>query len=190
MASWRAIGYNVRRAFNREPLRDEICGAQIDRTQYRRLACQRDRSAHRRPLHGRRHRQDLNHSSKVGLEGSTVTACASCGAPRRPFWPPSATPPAFEKRALVKWLTLSECSACGQLWVGVTYEPYASFIYQVRWDDSAANWSRLAEQSAGRPIVEWAVARIKSTWQQLDLEDQVAVKHHRRRSYGRNPIDL
>jgi hypothetical protein len=74
--------------------------------------------------------------------------------------------------------------------VGVTYEPYASFIYRVRWDDSAANWSRLAEQSDGRPIVEWAEVRIKATWQQLDVEDQAAVEHHRRRSYGRNPIDL
>jgi hypothetical protein len=118
-----------------------------------------------------------------------ATNCTNCGAPGRPFWPPSATPPSFEKRATRNWLTLSECSSCGQLWVGVPYEPYASFIYEVPWDDSAESWLKLAEQDDGKAAVKLAEARIKATWWQLGPEDLAAVEHHRQRSYGRNPVD-
>lgn len=118
-----------------------------------------------------------------------MSTCERCGAPARPFWPPSTTQPAFEKRATQNWLTLSACAACGQLWVGVPYEPYASFVYQVSWDEPETSWSRLAEQDDGRPVVAWAEGRIKATWQQLGSEDRAAVEHHRARSYGRNPID-
>jgi hypothetical protein len=118
-----------------------------------------------------------------------VTACASCGAPARPFWPPSTTQPGFEKRVTQNWLTLSECPVCGHLWVGIPYEPYASFIYQVPWDRSEADWSRLAKQDGGRAVVDFADARIGATWRQLGPEDQAAIEHHRQRSFGRNPID-
>jgi hypothetical protein len=118
-----------------------------------------------------------------------VNVCASCGAPARPFWPPSTRQPVFEKRATQNWLTLSECATCGQLWTGVPYEPYASFIYLVPWYRSAADWLMLAEQDHGRSVVEWAESRIRATWQQLGSADQAAIEHHRQRSYGRNPID-
>jgi hypothetical protein len=51
------------------------------------------------------------------------------------------------------------------------------------------NWSRLAEQDDGSAVIEWAEGHIKATWQQLGLEDRVAIEHHRLRSFGRNPID-
>lgn len=87
------------------------------------------------------------------------------------------------------WLTLSECPTCGQLWVGVPYEPYASFVYEVPWNDSAENWLKLAERDDGKAVVELVEARIKATWRQLGPEDLAAVEHHRQRSYGRNPVD-
>jgi hypothetical protein len=118
-----------------------------------------------------------------------VTTCERCGAPARPFWPPSTTQPAFEKRAIRNWFTLSACAVCGQLWVAVPYEPYASFVYQVPWDASETDWSRLAEQNDGRAVVGWAEGRAKATWRQLGPEDLAAVERHRQRSYGRNPID-
>jgi hypothetical protein len=118
-----------------------------------------------------------------------VTTCERCGAPARPFWPPPTTQPTFEKRATRNWLTLSECPACVQLWVGVPYEPYASLLYQVPWNDSAENWLQLAEQNEGKAIVGLVEARVKATWRQLGPEDLAAVEHHRQRSYGRNPVD-
>jgi hypothetical protein len=97
--------------------------------------------------------------------------------------------PALQKLEARNWLILSECAVCRQLWVGVPYEPYASFIYQVAWQDSAANWSKLAERDDGKAVVEWAEAQIKATWQQLEPADRAAIEHHRQRSFGRNPID-
>jgi hypothetical protein len=47
----------------------------------------------------------------------------------------------------------------------------------------------MAEQDEGKGIVEWAEARIAATWQQLEPADRDAIEHHRRRSFGRNPID-
>jgi hypothetical protein len=78
---------------------------------------------------------------------------------------------------------------CGQLWVGVPYEPYASSDYQVPWDDSETDWSRLAEQNDGRAVAEWAEGQIKATWRQLGPEDRAAIAHQGLRSHGRNPID-
>jgi hypothetical protein len=99
------------------------------------------------------------------------------------------TPPRLEKRATRNWLTLSECATCGQLWVGIPYEPYASFIYEVPWNDSAENWLKLAEHDDGKAVMKLVEARVKSTWQQLGPEDLAAVEYHRQRSYGRNPVD-
>lgn len=98
--------------------------------------------------------------------------------------------PALEKLEMRHWLTLSECSLCRQLWVAVPYEPYASFIYQIAWNDSAADWSWLAEQDDGNTMIKWAEAQIKATWQQLSPADQAAIEHHRLRSAGRNPVDM
>jgi hypothetical protein len=47
----------------------------------------------------------------------------------------------------------------------------------------------LAEQNDGKAVVELAEARVKATWQQLGSQDLAAVERHRRRSYGRNPVD-
>jgi hypothetical protein len=99
------------------------------------------------------------------------------------------TQPAFERRGARNWLTLFKCAACGQLWVGVPYEPYASFLYQVLWNGSETDWSKQVEQDDGRAVVERAEGHIKATWRQLGPEDQAAIEHHRLRSYGRNPID-
>jgi hypothetical protein len=102
---------------------------------------------------------------------------------------PLTAQPAFERLSGKNWLTLARCCACHQLWVGIPYEPYASFIYQVAWSDRADNWSALVERDEGKGVVDWAEAQIKATWQQLESADRAAIEQHRRRSFGRNPID-
>ena len=115
--------------------------------------------------------------------------CAECQAPARAVWPPVQGRPVFNKVEQRGWFGLSECPLCGVLWVSAPYEPYASFVYLVRWPHSKNQWSSVADLEQGKIISSWCDSEIRLAFAHMDKADIAAMEEHRRRSYGRAPID-
>jgi hypothetical protein len=115
--------------------------------------------------------------------------CAECQAPGRSVWRPIEGRPIFNKVEQRGWFGLSECHLCGVLWMSAPYEPYASFVHLVSWPHSKAQWSPIAQMEDGKVISSWCDSEIKLAFPNLDEADRAAIEDHRRRSYGRAPID-
>ncbi|MCK5269207.1 MAG: hypothetical protein KAJ46_00425 [Sedimentisphaerales bacterium] len=115
--------------------------------------------------------------------------CKICGSPERKMWPPSSRTPSFDTIKKGNWITLVECLECKSLWVGVPYEPYAVFVYFVRWEKTVADWQELHDADDGEQISEWHTKQLLALEPTLSEEDKKAVEWHRQRSYGRTPFD-
>lgn len=86
------------------------------------------------------------------------------------------------------WLALASCRPCGSLWVGVPYEPYASFTYYVLWPKSEEAFENEAGIGGGRDLHAWHKDQLKQSKSTLTEADWNAIEHHRNRSYGRDPF--
>jgi hypothetical protein len=115
--------------------------------------------------------------------------CELCGAPARFVWPPVDNAPELTTVEQQGWFALLECLGCSRLWTRAHYEPYGSFIYLILWQQSRAEWSSFAQADEGRAIGKWCDNELRRAWSSMNSADLVAVAHHRRRSYGRNPFD-
>jgi hypothetical protein len=115
--------------------------------------------------------------------------CEKCQAPQKTVWPPTSSRPTLDKVEQNGWYTLSECSRCCALWVSAPYEPYASFVYEIGWPYSRLEFTTISALQDGRVISSWCDTKIRQAWSGMDSSDLAAVEVHRRRSFGRNPID-
>jgi len=113
--------------------------------------------------------------------------CSKCGNPDRKIWPPSAEVPDFTDIASENWMSLARCSKCGVLWVGVPYEPYASFMYYVVWSKEEKEWREEIQKNEGAALHAWHKNQLKTFEGSLTSEDMQAIQAHRERSYGRDP---
>lgn len=116
-------------------------------------------------------------------------SCSFCEAPERRLWAPDSQQDRLERIHLGNWMTLDRCPECEQLWCRVPHEPYGAFWYAVPWQYSPKDWRRLHDLDDGKTLHKWHVARVQELAAFLDSADQSTVAHHRRRSYGRNPVD-
>jgi hypothetical protein len=71
----------------------------------------------------------------------------------------------------------------------VPYEPYGAFPYLARWHFSEADWTALHSRDDGKTVCEWNAAMVRAYWSTLPADELSNVEFHRKRSYGRNPID-
>lgn len=113
--------------------------------------------------------------------------CVTCGYPERKIWPPTGQAPKFKGMASKNWMSLVECPECGTLWVGVPYEPYASFIYYVPWDKSIEQWETEIALQDGSNLHAWHKEQLIKSKNTLSEKDLESIQHHRERSYGRDP---
>jgi hypothetical protein len=117
-----------------------------------------------------------------------MNGCKQCEGPERPFWPPCVERPQFERIEWTNWVELAQCIECGRLWSSFYYEPYASFIYKLPWNQSIDQWRHLVEENNGISIYKWTAAWIVENRKYLNSEDQAAMRTHIRRNYGHDPF--
>ncbi|MBE0449036.1 MAG: hypothetical protein IBX64_13260 [Actinobacteria bacterium] len=103
------------------------------------------------------------------------------------IWPPSSEAPKFTDIDSANWMTLERCSKCGQLWAGVPYEPYASFMYYVAWPQEEREWKTQIQKDEGAALHSWHKSQLKTYSSTLTSQDLKAIEAHRERSYGRDP---
>ena len=122
---------------------------------------------------------------------SMKTPCVNCEAPQRTLWVMFGLhrKPIVSEEANGNWISLERCDTCGSLWCASPYEPYASFSYLVAWSDSQEAWKRIHGLDEGKTLLAWHAYAIAAYWRSLPKEEQEEVEAHRKRSYGRNPID-
>lgn len=113
--------------------------------------------------------------------------CSQCGKPERHIWPPCNQAEKLTEIACEHWMSLSRCSSCDALWVGVPYEPYASFTYFVIWEKTEEQWQQAMAQLKGNALFAWHTQQLKAHEHTLTNDDREAIKHHQDRSGGRAP---
>jgi len=117
--------------------------------------------------------------------------CDNCQSEKRLIWPPNIRPQDLQDVAQGNWISLKQCSKCNSFWVESAYEPYASFIYLVRWNYTVADWNYLNSIDNSELLIEWHKQEIKMHWTKLSSEDQLLIEKHRQRAYHQyDPIDL
>lgn len=114
-------------------------------------------------------------------------SCTKCGSPERKIWPPSGEAPKFTDVGSENWMTLVRCPKCGQLWAGVPYEPYASFMYYIAWCQEEQEWKNEIHKEEGTALHTWHKNQLKKYESTLTPNDLKAIEAHRERSYGRDP---
>src|SRR5688572_25246692 len=117
--------------------------------------------------------------------------CTNCQSPERKLWVlfGSHQQPTLTDTETGNWTWLQRCEQCGALWCLSRYEPHASFPYLVLWPHDSATWHRVSERDAGLSLGRWHASMVRQHWQSLPTAELDQVEAHRRRSYGRNPID-
>ncbi len=115
--------------------------------------------------------------------------CTTCLSPAKKVWPPCANQPKLAKLLTLGWSLLLKCPECETHWAVQVNEPYASFLYFVRWPYSAEFWLGLVKKDDGILVSRWCTFQIQLAWPSMEEKDREAIEHHRRRSFGRNPID-
>jgi hypothetical protein len=118
-----------------------------------------------------------------------VKQCITCEAQIRVIWPPSARQPSLDPLVQQGWLKLLRCPTCGSNWMAVPHEPYAAFVYLSLWKYSTDDWSPLYALDEGLTLTQWADGQVKAAWNSMSERDHADIEHHRKRSFGRNPID-
>jgi len=118
-----------------------------------------------------------------------MISCDLCGYPSRRVWPPSSKCPKFQQVESKNWMTLAACPSCDVRWVGVGWEPYASFEYWVPWEHSDNQWNAEIDDGEGRRIHKWHHEQLKTNEDTLTAEDLADVAVHRARNYGRDPFN-
>jgi len=113
--------------------------------------------------------------------------CSECGFPERRIWPPSSATPHFVDVGAENWMVLSQCPECGTFWAGVPYEPHASFMYYVVWQESEDTWREKIEENEGLLLHTWHKIQLKKFEKTLTNSDLRSIEAHRERSYGRDP---
>lgn len=117
--------------------------------------------------------------------------CTNCQSPERKLWVlfgPHPKPTLTDAES-GNWTWLQRCEQCGALWCLSRYEPYASFPYVVLWPSDRAAWRRVSVRDAGESLGRWHASMVREHLQCLPAAELAQVEAHRRRSYGRNPID-
>jgi hypothetical protein len=71
----------------------------------------------------------------------------------------------------------------------VPHEPHAAFWYAVWWTRSVSDWQKLHDLDAGQTLHQWHKAKIQELAPSVSAEDSARIEHHRKRSYGRSPVD-
>lgn len=115
--------------------------------------------------------------------------CPGCSRSGRLVIPPSVGRPHFYHAEDGEWFSLVLCQDCGSLWVQAPYEPYASFIYSISWPYSRDFWCYVGKLEGDTIIANWCSYKIRQAWPTMSEEERLAVLNHRRRSFGRNPLD-
>lgn len=113
--------------------------------------------------------------------------CSTCGSPERKIWPPSSQVPKFKGLGSENWMSLVECPECCTLWAGVPYEPYASFVYYVKWVKSIEQWKFEIDHQGGSNLHAWHKEQLIKYKNTLNDKDMESIQYHRERSYGRDP---
>nr|WP_147664731.1 hypothetical protein [Candidatus Prometheoarchaeum syntrophicum]QEE17847.1 hypothetical protein DSAG12_03685 [Candidatus Prometheoarchaeum syntrophicum] len=118
--------------------------------------------------------------------------CNNCEAPKRKIYGPHKKRPNkdLEEADIGNWVMLLRCPKCEKLWVSVPYEPYASFEYLILWDFTKEDWRMIHDLDNASTIHEWHGQSVKDLWSTLPDNERESVLSHRKRSYGRNPIDI
>jgi len=127
--------------------------------------------------------------SKSGGSTDSWPLCVPCGGSGKLVIPPTVARPHFYHAEDGEWFSLVLCGDCGTLWVQAPYEPYASFIYSIRWPYSRDFWCHIGQNGGQTVIAKWCDYKIRQAWPTMSKEERLAVENHRHRSYGRNPID-
>lgn len=117
--------------------------------------------------------------------------CDNCQSEKRIIWPPNIGPQNLQVIAQGNWISLKQCLKCNSLWVESAYEPYASFVYLVRWNYTVTDWNYLNSIDNSELLIEWHKQEIKMHWTKLSSEDKSLIEKHRQRAYHQyDPIDL
>jgi hypothetical protein len=126
-----------------------------------------------------------------GFAGRTDSrpVCAACGGPGKLVDAPSIARPHSYHAEAGEWFTLVLCIDCGAYGVQAPYEPYASFIYSVRWPYSRDFRCHIGRNGGDILVGRWCDYKIRQAWPTMSEEERLAVENHRKRSYGRNPVD-
>jgi len=114
--------------------------------------------------------------------------CKNCESRTRLLWPPGRKPDLLALET-GSWIDLRQCQACGALWSGSPYEPYASFEYLVLWPADRGAWVQAHAVDDGQLLLRWHGWMIHQHWRALSGDDLAAVEQHRRRAPGNNPVD-
>ncbi|MBM7558223.1 hypothetical protein [Halanaerobacter jeridensis] len=118
-----------------------------------------------------------------------MSKCGYCESPERKIWPPINGSPNLKELKVGNWITLLECGSCNTLWCEVHYEPYGSFRYLIIWDLTKEDWIKLYNLDNGEILKKWHAQQIRLLWKELSEKEQNAIRNHRKRSNGINPID-
>jgi len=116
------------------------------------------------------------------------TPCALCGSPTRELWA-IKRPRFLDVVKTGNWCKLARCCDCEALWCEVAYEPYGALAYLARWHFSEAEWAALHGRDDGKTVGDWNGAMVRAYWSTLPADELSEVAAHRKRSYGRNPVD-
>ncbi len=119
----------------------------------------------------------------------TTKSCSLCGSPERSLIPPASLDLIFTNIDDGNWISLEQCSQCSALWCSSPYEPYAAFIYHVRWRKTPDEWRRIHDLDNGTTMRHWHIAMIRQLFESLDESGKQAVDEHRERAGRHNPID-
>ena len=110
--------------------------------------------------------------------------CKICKGDTQELWPPSFDKPKLELIKSGNWVLLKECSSCHQLWVESPYEPYASFVYLVKWNNSIEDWQNLHNKDDGKTLCNWMTYEIRRLYKSCIEDIQKSIINHNQRSYG------
>lgn len=82
-----------------------------------------------------------------------------------------------------QWVLLNQCGLCNQLWVQSPLEPYASFVYYLKWSGTIEDWKYSATIEDSSDMHMWFINEIRHLYPKCDVETQGIILRHDERSY-------
>jgi hypothetical protein len=118
------------------------------------------------------------------------STCDNCRKHSTEIWTPYSK--FFARKSLIvgNWIELVQCEKCPQLWVESPYEPYAAFIYIVKWNLPKDEWQEIHDIDNGLSMLEWHREKIREIYRDAQTDSGVIddLNKHFFRSYGREPF--